>query len=79
MEFDCLLYMQKSKMRHQCITWSVSLFPLPEFDKFMEEHKVDLQHIEIKDDITDAEFEAQEIDIDNADQQVGNKSDLKKK
>lgn len=41
-----------------------------EFDKFMEEHKADLQQIEIKDDITDAEFEAQEIDIDNADQQL---------
>ncbi|XP_045189015.1 uncharacterized protein LOC123546637 isoform X2 [Mercenaria mercenaria] len=41
-----------------------------EFDKFMEEHKEDLKQIEIKDDITDAEFEAQEIDIDNADQQL---------
>ena len=36
----------------------------------MEDHKEELQMIEIKDDITDAEFEAQEIDIDNADQQV---------
>ncbi|XP_060587658.1 uncharacterized protein LOC132743149 isoform X3 [Ruditapes philippinarum] len=41
-----------------------------EFDKFMEEHKEDLKQIEIKEDITDAEFEAQEIDIDNADQQL---------
>ncbi|KAL4231540.1 hypothetical protein ACF0H5_009121 [Mactra antiquata] len=41
-----------------------------EFDKFMEDHKDELQNIEIKEDITDAEFEAQEIDIDNADQQL---------
>jgi hypothetical protein len=47
------------------------VFHVPsEFDKFMEEHKEDLKQIEIKEDITDAEFEAQEIDIDNADQQV---------
>ena len=37
----------------------------------MEDHKEELMSIETKDDQTDAEFDAQQIDIDNADQQVG--------
>jgi len=36
----------------------------------MEGHKEELQSMEMKEDITDAELEAQEIDIDHADQQV---------
>ncbi|XP_052771420.1 uncharacterized protein LOC128211061 isoform X2 [Mya arenaria] len=41
-----------------------------EFDKFMEGHKAELLTIETKEDQTDAEFDAQQIDIDNADQQL---------
>ena len=42
-----------------------------EFDKFLEEHKDRLESLETKDDITDAELSAQEIEIDEADQEVG--------
>ncbi|KAL3864299.1 hypothetical protein ACJMK2_005992 [Sinanodonta woodiana] len=41
-----------------------------EFDRFLEEHKEELQKLEIIEGMTDAELEAQEIDIDNADQQL---------
>ena len=44
---------------------------LAEFDKFLEEHKDRLESLETKDDITEAELTAQEIEIDEADQEVG--------
>lgn len=43
---------------------------LTEFDKFLEEHKSELMKIDDKDDLTDAEYEVQEMDIEQADQEV---------
>lgn len=43
----------------------------PEFDKFLEEHKHELQKIEtFKEDVTEAELEIQEMDLEQADQEV---------
>lgn len=48
-----------------------SLFStLTEFDKFLEEHKSELMKIDDRDDLTDAEYEVQEMDIEQADQEV---------
>ena len=44
---------------------------ISEFDKFLEEHKERLETLDTKEDITDAELTAQEIEIDEADQEVG--------
>ncbi|XP_063435478.1 uncharacterized protein LOC134716413 isoform X1 [Mytilus trossulus] len=42
-----------------------------EFDKFLEEHKDELQKIETgKEDVTEAELEIQEMDIEQADQEL---------
>ena len=43
---------------------------ISEFDKFLEEHKERLETLDTKEDITDAELTAQEIEIDEADQEV---------
>lgn len=43
---------------------------LTEFDKFLEEHKSELMKIDDRDDLTDAEYEVQEMDIEQADQEV---------
>lgn len=43
---------------------------LTEFDKFLEEHKDELMRIEAKEDLTSAEFDVQELDIEQADQEV---------
>ena len=45
-------------------------FDFPEFDKFLEEHKSELMKIDDRDDLTDAEYEVQEMDIEQADQEV---------
>ncbi|KAK3096071.1 hypothetical protein FSP39_022738 [Pinctada imbricata] len=49
---------------------SVMNTAIEEFDKFMEDHKGELMKIEEKDDLTDAEFEVQEMDIEQADQEL---------
>ncbi|XP_069140268.1 uncharacterized protein [Argopecten irradians] len=49
---------------------SVMNTAVEEFDKFLEEHKEELQKIEIRDDLTNAEFEVQEMDIEQADQEL---------
>lgn len=36
----------------------------------MEEHKSELMKIDDRDDLTDAEYEVQEMDIEQADQEV---------
>lgn len=51
---------------------SLVSFYFKEFDKFMEEHKSELMKIEDRDDLTDAEYEVQEMDIEQADQEVRN-------
>ncbi|XP_048745050.2 uncharacterized protein LOC125658046 isoform X3 [Ostrea edulis] len=49
---------------------SVMNTAVEEFDKFMEEHKSELMKIEDRDDLTDAEYEVQEMDIEQADQEL---------
>jgi len=41
-----------------------------EFDKFLEDHKDELLRIENREDLTNAEYEVQELDIEQADQEV---------
>ena len=41
-----------------------------EFDKFMEEHKIDLMSKEVTEGMSGEHFDEQEVEIDQADQQV---------
>nr|XP_022341506.1 uncharacterized protein LOC111135590 isoform X1 [Crassostrea virginica] len=49
---------------------SVMNTAVEEFDKFLEEHKSELMKIDDRDDLTDAEYEVQEMDIEQADQEL---------
>ncbi|XP_061177862.1 uncharacterized protein LOC133186647 isoform X1 [Saccostrea echinata] len=49
---------------------SVMNTAVEEFDRFLEEHKSELMKIEDRDDLTDAEYEVQEMDIEQADQEL---------
>jgi hypothetical protein len=48
----------------------LKIFPWSEFDKFMEGHKQELGSKVVTQELTDAELDLQEIELDEADQEV---------
>ncbi|KAK6184991.1 hypothetical protein SNE40_007324 [Patella caerulea] len=56
------------KLENQML--SVMNIAIEEFEKFLEEHKCDLEKKTIEHDMTDAELELQDMEIDDADQEL---------